>query len=146
MKIVQASTKRVYEVEQKPMIRLLSSGIKLTEFMMDAMSLEVGDRLSYAKDEDNEDRLYIFKSEEGSIIGKNKAFTNSGLIAEMKRKASSIDLEIKGGNNIVFTMDEEGTEADGVDYFGLDFSKVVLGGDDEEETANDSGSDSSFEE
>lgn len=145
MKIVQASTKRVYENEQKPMIRLLSSGIKLTDFMMEAMGLATGDKVSYAKDEEDGDRLYLFKTEEGSILGKNKAFTNSGLAAEFKRKADSISLKIKGGNAIIFTMDEEGTESDGVTYFGMDFDEVVKGDDSEAQTQEEEVAADSFE-
>ena len=137
MKIVQASTKRVYEVEGKPVLRVLSSGIKLTDFMMKAMGLSKGDKVSYAEDEDDNNKLYLFKTdgESGSILGSTKAFTNSGLLAKLKVKAGAVDLKIKGGNHIVSVMDAEGVESDGVMYFGINTPTVEYG--DDTETADE---------
>ena len=135
MKIVQASGKRVYEIEGKPVLRALSSGIKLTDYMMEAMGLVQGDKVSYAQDADDSNRIYLYKTdgESGSILGATKAFTNAGLMSKLKMAANAPALETKGGHHIVFLMDTDATEFDGVDYFGLTFSKVELGSEDEEE-------------
>jgi hypothetical protein len=143
MKIVQASTKRVYEVEGKSIVRVLSSGIKLTDTVMRNMGLVAGDRIFYAEDEDDNMRIYLYKSDEGSIIGKNKAFTNTGLSSKLKAKANAINLEIKGGNHIVFDIDTTPSEYEGVSYFGLTFNEVKLGETSEE--IEESATEESFE-
>lgn len=127
MKIVQASIKKVYEIEGKSVLRLLSGGIKLTDAIMKNMGLSAGDKVSYAEDEDDNGRVYIFKNAEGSTVGANKKFANTGLSNILKNIAGVPNLEIKGGNNIIFDMDTEATDAgDGVAYFGLTLKEVIL--------------------
>jgi hypothetical protein len=139
MKLVQASTKRVYENEKKPMIRVISSGIKLTDLMVQKLGLnlkgEPAERtVNYATDQET-GKLYLYKSTEGATVGTNKCFVSSGLKGDMLLQANSSQLKVKGGIQVIFSMDVEGTEVDGTTYFGMSFERVEESSDDEDQAS-----------
>ena len=110
MGIVVASTKKVYANDEKPMLRLLSSGIKLSAKTMSDMGLEAGDKLNYAEDAE-EGKIYILKSAskddedgQGNVLGKNKCFTNTALWVKLSTQAGDPAFEAGNGKNAVFSV------------------------------------------
>ena len=142
MKLVQANTKKTYELEKLPVCRLMSQGIKLSEAVVSMMDIDTDNdderKVNYAIDEDASsstyNQIFLYKDGAGRTIGSNNCFVNSGLKADMLVRANAASLDVKGGNQVHYTVGA-GVEMDGVSYFPLFFSKVVLAKDsDESET------------
>jgi hypothetical protein len=146
MKLVQANTKKTYELEKLPIVRLMSQGIKLSETVASAMGIDTSDddnrKINYAIDEDESsstfNQIFLYKDGAGRTIGSNNCFVNSGLKADMLTRAGVPGLDVKGGNQVHFTVGE-GLDVEGTSYFPITFSKVVEAKDDSaEETASES--------
>ena len=118
MAIIKATNKKQYAIEQKSLVRILASGIKLTEASMKAMDLKKGDKVNYGTD-DTDGTLVLYKSEEGAVIGGNKTFTSQGFKSELLALANgaaimqdgkattekvSLDTKVKGGLQIRFEV------------------------------------------
>jgi hypothetical protein len=126
MGIVVASTKKVYASDEKPMLRLLSSGIKLSAKTMKDMGLEAGDKVNFAED-DESGEIYLLKSAakgdedgQGNVLGSNKCFTNTALWVKLATQAGDAAFEAGSGRSISFSMATEGIEGT---YF------EIIGGD-----------------
>ena len=125
MQIIKASSGREYGVEKLPLLRAMSSGLKLTTKVMDNLGLEVGSKLSYGRDkETGKLYLYVTDGESGNIIGKNKAFTNAGLLAEMTNASGQPGLVVNGQTHLIFTVAESPVNFEGTDYYEIVFSRV----------------------
>ncbi len=135
MAIVQAKNKKEYAIENQSVLRLLSTGIKLTNAVLKSIGLNPKDKVNYAYD-DVTGELFIFKGTEGSTLGETKTFTNSGLknalLALAKGKkiegtdgVVSAATETKAGTQIHFNVSETAKNEGGVDYFSISFSKAI---------------------
>ena len=126
MALVKASKTKSYEVDKLPMLRVLSSGIKISKRTASDMGISAGDRLQYAKDDETND-IYIFAGNDedgGSTLGKTLAVSNKGLESDLKMIANVPTFEVKGGNAIHFTVATEGVLVDDTEFFLLTFKKV----------------------
>ena len=126
MALVKASKTKSYEVDELPMLRVLSSGIKISKKTASDMGITVGDKLQYAQDDETKD-IYIFEGSEedgGSTLGKTLAVSNKGLESKLKLIAKVPTLEMKGGNAIHFSVSTEATIIDDTEFFLLVFEKV----------------------
>lgn len=145
--IVQASNKKQYAIEQKPLLRILASGLKFTDESMRILGLKAKDTVNYAYD-DESGAVYLYKADEGSTIGDNKTFTNTGFKSALLKLATgnaiikdgatsdekvSQDTEIKGGLQIRFEVAESPTTQDGVAYHAITFKEAVVDSSDKEE-------------
>ena len=126
MALVKASAGKSYKADSTPLVRLMSTGIRISKKTASDMGLAVGDKIQYAQD-DETNELYLFKGNEedgGNVLGKNFAFSNTGLDSKMKSIANVPHLEIKGGTSIHFAVATEGMEVEGTSYFALTLLKV----------------------
>ena len=139
MKLVQANTKKTYELEKLPVCRLMSQGIKLSEKVVSMMDIDTSNdderKVNYAIDEDESsptfNSIFLYKDVAGRTIGANNCFVNSGLKADMLVRANAASLNVKGGNQVHYTVGEA-VVMDGASYFPLTFSKIALAKDSEE--------------
>ena len=120
-----ASNKKQYTIEAQPLLRALSSGNRFTDKSMEILSAKTGDKVWYAVDTET-GKVYVFKSEsgEGSTIGKNKTFSNTGFrnaLLKLAKGASimkdgtsigtmELDTDIKAGLQVKFSVSETATE------------------------------------
>lgn len=112
MAIKKAETKKIFAVEQQPLVRLLASGTKLTDATMANMKLKAGvaqekdketkevtvegkpgDNIHYAVD-DETGKVYLYKAskKEGAVIGATKSFTSNSLKAKLLKLAAGADI------------------------------------------------------
>ena len=76
MKLVQANTKKTYELEKLPVCRLMSQGIKLSEAVISMMDINTSDdderKINYAVDEDESsnthNQIFLYKDASTSIV------------------------------------------------------------------------------
>ncbi len=160
MAIVKAQVKKQYHLESLMMLRLLASGTKLTDAVMNKLGLKAGvaqvkaedgtittkgksgDHIHFAYDPESK-KTYIYKADEGSLIGATKSFTSSGLRARLMEMANgatiengegavSPETEIKGGLQIRFKVADEPVNDDGTDFYEVTFDKAILASKEEE--------------
>jgi hypothetical protein len=129
--IIKASTKKVYAIESTPTFRILASGLKMTDRVMELLGAKVSDNVNYAHD-DETGEVYIFKAEDGNKIGKTKTFTNTGLKAKLLILAGLPgNDEVKGGKQVIFDVSETPIDSDGTKLFKLTFDKIEESTDEE---------------
>jgi hypothetical protein len=128
LKFVKASTKRKNKIESAPVLRILASGLKLTQLLVAKMNVIIP-----VKGEDNENRSYIHYAEaggelylyvtdetvkEGGIVGDNQCFNNTSLKTELLKLAGlPVDYETSEAEIVSFDVDTNGIESEGTTYF-----------------------------
>lgn len=162
MAIIKATSKKQYAIESEPLLRILASGIKLTDEVMKRLKVKAGskdkngkgvpgDTVNYAYDTET-GKVYIYnadKDEAGSILGANKTFTSTGLKTHLMKLAKdapifrdgettgkvTTDMDIKGGVQIRFEVAETPTVVEDTEFFELIFKDAIIAGaSDEAET------------
>ena len=125
MALVRKSSKKVYVTETLPLLRLLSSGIKLSQKVMDDMGAKAKDMVQWAED-DETGEVFVYVAEEGekgNVLGSNGTFSNSGLMARLKQEAGEPTLSVKGGTSVWFTVGTPITD-EGISFFPLTFDQI----------------------
>lgn len=145
MALKKATTKKVYAADQLSILRILSSGIKLSKAVADKMevSFDNDSKIQFAKD-DETNKIYIFapvtEEDGGSKLGRNNCFTSSQLDIELRKMANAVDLEVKGGTAIYFNVAEEALVEGEDSFYELTFNKIVTKdeeGEEDEETVEE---------
>lgn len=126
MALVRKSSKKVYVTETLPLLRLLSSGIKLSERTIKDMGAKAKDMLQWAED-DSTGEVYLYlaqEGEKGNVLGSNGTFSNSGLSAKLKDMAGEPSIDVKGGVAIWFDVATTPREEEGIEFFQITFNEI----------------------
>lgn len=137
--IKNAENKKQYAIEATRLLRVLSSGFKLTDVLVKSLGINPGSKegINWAEDEEA-GKIYVYKpsDDSGSVVGKNKTFTNTSFkSALLKAAGQAANFEVKGGVQVRFEVAEIPTTANGLSYFEVNFKEIVVAEEETEEAA-----------
>jgi hypothetical protein len=101
--IKAAEIKRSYQIETESKLRILASGIKLTETALKNAGFEA-DKSIIHFGSDEKGKLFLFENEKGVKIGANKTFSSGALTRALLTLAKDAPILDKEGNSTGATV------------------------------------------